>query len=52
VQHGSPQSVSTRPFISKNIMVRRIVKGRPNRASDEAVPAIAPRKQSVASDDR
>jgi hypothetical protein len=52
VQHASPQLVSARPFVSKNIMARRTIKGQPNRASDEAVPTIAPRKQSVASDDR
>jgi hypothetical protein len=52
VQHGSPQRISARPFVSKNIMARRIVKGQPNRASDEVVLATALRKQSVASDDR
>jgi hypothetical protein len=52
VQHGSPQPVSIRPFVSKNIMTRRTIKGRPNRANDEAVTAASPRKQSVTSDDR
>jgi hypothetical protein len=33
-------------------MARRTIKGQPNRASEEAVPAPPPRKQSVASDDR
>jgi hypothetical protein len=52
VQHGSPKPVSARPFVSKNIMVRRTAKRQPNRASNEAVPAVAPRKQSMSSDDR
>jgi hypothetical protein len=52
VQNGSPQPVFARPFVSKNIMARRTVKGRPNRASNEVVLVAAPRKQSVASDDR
>jgi hypothetical protein len=33
-------------------MARRAVKGRPNRANDEAIPAADQRKQGVASDDR
>jgi hypothetical protein len=32
-------------------MVRRTVKGRPNRANDEVVPAASKRKQGVESDD-
>jgi hypothetical protein len=52
VQYGSPQPVSARPFVFKNIMARRTVKGRPNRDSNEVVPAAASRKQSGASDDR
>jgi hypothetical protein len=44
VQLGFPQPISARPFLSKNIMARRTVKGRPNRASDEAVRAAALRK--------
>jgi hypothetical protein len=41
VQHGSPQPIFAKPFVSKNIMARRTMKGRPNRASDEAVPVVA-----------
>jgi hypothetical protein len=52
VQHGSPQHIFVRPFVSMNIMARRTVKGRLNRASDEAVPATGQRKQGVSSDDR
>jgi hypothetical protein len=52
VQHGSPQPVSTSPVVSKNLMDRRSIKSRENRASDEAVPAVALRKPIVASDDR
>jgi hypothetical protein len=33
-------------------MGRRTVKGRPKRASDEAVATAAPRKQAVVSDDQ
>jgi hypothetical protein len=52
VQHGSPRPVSTRPFVSKNLMARRTVKGRPNMASDEAVLTTGQRKQGVPSNDR
>jgi hypothetical protein len=52
VQHGFPQPIFACPIVSKNLMARRTVKSRANRASDEAVPAAAPRKQTVASDDR
>jgi hypothetical protein len=33
-------------------MARRVVKGRPNRDNDEAIPTADQRKQGVASDDR
>jgi hypothetical protein len=46
-QHDSPQHVSSRPVVSKKLMA----KSQPTRASDEAVPAAALRKQSVTSDD-
>jgi hypothetical protein len=52
VQHGSPQPVSASPVIFKNLMAKRTIKSRANRANDEAVPAAAPRKPTVASDDR
>jgi hypothetical protein len=52
VQHGSPQPISASPVVSKNLMARRTVKSRANRASDEAVSAAAPRKTTVASDDQ
>jgi hypothetical protein len=52
VQHGLSQAVFVRTFVFKNIMVRRTVKGRPNRASDEAVPTGGQMKQGMASDDR
>jgi hypothetical protein len=52
VQHGSPRPVSTRPFVSKNLMARRTVKGRPNMASDEAILTTGQRKQGVPSNDR
>jgi hypothetical protein len=49
VQHGSPQLVSVRPFISKNLMSRRSVRRKVS--SDKAVPTAAPNKQAVTSDD-
>jgi hypothetical protein len=52
VQHDSPQPVSSSHVVSNNLMAKRTIKSRPTRANDEAVPATAPRKQSVASDDR
>jgi hypothetical protein len=50
VQHGSPQPVSTRLFVSKNLMARRSVRRKVS--SDKAVPTVAPNKQVVASDDQ
>jgi hypothetical protein len=52
VQHDSSQPVSSRHVVSKNLMAWMTVKSRPTRANDEAVPAAAPRKKSVVSDDR
>jgi hypothetical protein len=52
MQHGSPQPISISPVVSKNLMARRTVKSRANRASDEAVAVAAPRKPTMASDDR
>jgi hypothetical protein len=52
VQHGSRHPISASPIVSKNLMARRYVKSRANRASDEAVPAVTSRKPTVASDDR
>jgi hypothetical protein len=48
VQHGSPQPVSVRLFVSKNLMVKRSVRRKVS--SDKAVPTAAPHKQVVASD--
>jgi hypothetical protein len=52
VKHGSPQPISASPVIFKNLMAKRTIKSRANRANDEAVPTTAPRKPTVASDDR
>jgi hypothetical protein len=50
VQHGSPQPVSARLFVSKNLMVRRYVRRKVS--SDKAVPTTSSNKQVVASDDQ
>jgi hypothetical protein len=50
VQHGSPQPVSTRLFVSKNLMARRSVRRKVS--SDKAVPTASPNKQAAASDDQ
>jgi hypothetical protein len=42
---------STSPVVFKNLMPRRPVKSRANRASDEAIPVATQRKQAMASDD-
>jgi hypothetical protein len=51
VKHGSPQPVSSRHVVSKKLKAKRTAKSGPTRASDEAVPAAALRKQSMTSDD-
>jgi hypothetical protein len=50
VQHDSPQPVSARLFVSKNLMVRRSVRRKVS--SDKAVPTASPNKQAMASDDQ